>query len=691
MSDLVIPGILSGENFCKQAHLALVARKLVELACSRGVDLPCWSFFDWTAEVDVPPVDDALSSERAVDWRTSEGPPGFPGDLFGPLYQEAFSNASRHPLGEFFTPAHLARSMVGDGLAKLAREGRGERLTVVDPACGTGTFLLEVVGQLERSGSGLESRVVGFDANPLSVLLAGANLAVLRSLGHDAAERASVHLLDFLFPHDGPREAEAGARVADGLAGRTDFVVGNPPWLVVNRVASSARRAALKELGKRFGVFLGGKTATSTEVTTLFVGRARDSYLREGGVLSFVTPASLLSGGQHALFRSFDGLRDVTFWRFERDAFRVHATVFTAKKGEATFEERTRPRVVTFRRCGNSLQEVSEKFYRPATLKFEGTGGKERVLVGRLNPEPLALPVIWGESPYKAEFFQGASLVPRKFLFVDVEASTSRGRVRVRPAKGARAKWDGRWKEAPYESAEVEERFVFPVAKSSNLVPGLLLRTEPALLPIVPHGDGYRFVGCGEASASTAAHFGLLARAYEERRKPQAGVRTLLERLNYHGYLLSPLQRAPVRVVYNAVGSRMKAAALRDRRVVVDTSLYQCAVRDEWEAAYLVGVFNSPLMTEVAKLVGSTGAGGSLRNLHLSPLNVRVPKYRGDDIQREMARLGGVLERRAREVARATVTCGSLKVQNRLFADEEFLTTKSKLDELARRLLAPVV
>ncbi|MCC6002837.1 MAG: hypothetical protein LM590_00645 [Thermofilum sp.] len=97
----------------------------------------------------------------------------------------------RHKLGEYYTPDWLANlDEVGLSLDKL-RELGGEdplkllKLRVLDPACGSGTFLILYISRLRRYAEEhyltdqvlnyLLENVVGFDLNPLAVLTARTN------------------------------------------------------------------------------------------------------------------------------------------------------------------------------------------------------------------------------------------------------------------------------------------------------------------------------------------------------------------------------------------------------------------------------------------------------------------------------------------------------------------------------------
>lgn len=113
-------------------------------------------------------------------------------DLLKKLYQNLMPKKLRHALGEYYTPDWLAERL----LDQLIYKGiPSERL--LDPACGSGTFLVLAIKRIRdyadekrlRPAAVLEqvlSNIVGFDLNPLAVITARTNY--LLALG-DLLER----------------------------------------------------------------------------------------------------------------------------------------------------------------------------------------------------------------------------------------------------------------------------------------------------------------------------------------------------------------------------------------------------------------------------------------------------------------------------------------------------------------------
>ncbi len=105
------------------------------------------------------------------------------GDLLGDLYQRYFDPETRKALGEFYTPQPVINYIM-DGVG-YERGVSNERL--IDPSCGSGTFLVEAVDRYIDDVEAYEDdpdweehlrdlctrpRIVGLDIHPFAVLMA---------------------------------------------------------------------------------------------------------------------------------------------------------------------------------------------------------------------------------------------------------------------------------------------------------------------------------------------------------------------------------------------------------------------------------------------------------------------------------------------------------------------------------------
>ena len=129
-------------------------------------------FFAWPAEVGGLPLMQALARRIArFDWSQA------PADIAAILYMTVIPADERRQLGEYYTPNWLARDMVRE----LVTAPLGQR--VLDPACGSGTFLVAAVehflaaaNRVKLPASSVFNRlreaVTGIDVHPVAVHLA---------------------------------------------------------------------------------------------------------------------------------------------------------------------------------------------------------------------------------------------------------------------------------------------------------------------------------------------------------------------------------------------------------------------------------------------------------------------------------------------------------------------------------------
>ncbi len=114
-------------------------------------------------------------------------------DVLKDLYQRLVPRSVRHRLGEFYTPDWLAQRVVNQVTGSQTSLEPSKR--VLDPACGTGTFLIEVISRMiqssDESNPGrllqqILDNVIGFDLNPLAVQASKVNylLAISPLLKH---------------------------------------------------------------------------------------------------------------------------------------------------------------------------------------------------------------------------------------------------------------------------------------------------------------------------------------------------------------------------------------------------------------------------------------------------------------------------------------------------------------------------
>ena len=190
-------------------------------------------------------------------------------DLFsyaGPAKASAVTRGGAH-----FTPAALARCLVEQTLLQVKDLASKERLTVLDPACGSGSFLHEALRALRRLEFAGRIILVGRDISAPAVSMAD---FVVRHAAADWSPECDIEI-DIL--------------VADSLTEplpHADVVLMNPPFISWPLLNDLQRDQMVQVLGSR----LRGRG----DLSMAFVSRAVD-FLASDGALGVLFPSSLLT------------------------------------------------------------------------------------------------------------------------------------------------------------------------------------------------------------------------------------------------------------------------------------------------------------------------------------------------------------------------------------------------------------
>jgi len=100
-------------------------------------------------------------------------------DILKGVYQELIDLETRHALGEYYTPDWLCERIMAS--LPVSKESK-----ILDPACGSGSFLRAAVAKLKMdfpklSAAQLSSQVIGIDIHPLSVQISKTTLLLALS------------------------------------------------------------------------------------------------------------------------------------------------------------------------------------------------------------------------------------------------------------------------------------------------------------------------------------------------------------------------------------------------------------------------------------------------------------------------------------------------------------------------------
>lgn len=256
-----------------------------------------WYPAAWSSAL-AKPVQKLAGELQAMTFQGAFLPRGHQGSWIDPakaLYEALLPGEWRRRGGEFFTP---------DWLAELAADEIGYHgdpdLTVIDPACGSGTFLALAIARLrdalERETTGrlrqgrilttIVAQIHGADLNPLAVLAARTTylLAVVDLVGPERPVRIPVKVGDTL--------------LGEGPARRADIILTNPPWVRWSALDEGYRRR-LWPLWQASGLLAArgyqARLATAeVDLAMLFLHVDADRWLKPAGRMAAVITLELL-------------------------------------------------------------------------------------------------------------------------------------------------------------------------------------------------------------------------------------------------------------------------------------------------------------------------------------------------------------------------------------------------------------
>jgi type I restriction-modification system DNA methylase subunit len=177
-----------------------------------------WYLDEWSKAVH-DEVKELIRAVSDYEVGTADLEPERVRDLFKSLYQDLVPREVRLKMGEFYTPDWLAELVLDEAgftLARLDAEAKKSgdskaplNLRLLDPSCGSGTFLLQAISRLKQYAENhfidpkllaemITTNVVGYDLNPLAVIAARTNylLALGDLVRHMRGREIPVFLAD---------------------------------------------------------------------------------------------------------------------------------------------------------------------------------------------------------------------------------------------------------------------------------------------------------------------------------------------------------------------------------------------------------------------------------------------------------------------------------------------------------------
>lgn len=233
----------------------------------------------------------------------------------------------RRAQGSHYTPPELVEWMLNASLLALDAEAfRTAAPTVLDPACGSGNFLVSAAERLQARGVAavtlLERHIFGIDRDAQAVEICRGRLVerLARGASRLARNRIEKAVRQHVVVADTLERGPVAALQTHGDSPSSfDLVIGNPPFLSRLESATALGPARVEAIRARHP----GALARYADAACAFALDAR-SALAPGGVLAFVMPQSFLSAAEAGPTRArlLDEARLAALWTCPERLFR---------------------------------------------------------------------------------------------------------------------------------------------------------------------------------------------------------------------------------------------------------------------------------------------------------------------------------------------------------------------------------
>ncbi|MHA1611428.1 MAG: N-6 DNA methylase [Promethearchaeota archaeon] len=553
------------------------------------------------------------------------------GDIFHQLYQKIVSPNIRHNLGEYYTPPNLARKMV----EKLYQIGQN----IMDPACGSGIFLIEIVKKILNDENSSDQtkisalqRIYGFDITPIAVITTKLNLLFLLppKFSQLLLKSLQIYCANVLFI-----DSEVGN--FSTLMNTMDVVIGNPAWLTLKNLHNLEYKKRLKAIANDLRIRPSAHQAPNLEISSLFLYKCQ-IFLKSGGSIGFIVSKAFISGSNHNLTRNFYHFDNVHMWTFTSNMFNIANICIFAEFNPMLERNEDKLRKLKIPRTLIGIRSSQDKFFfdikeedilAPYMIERRGDQFQVGKLINQEDQQQLDLLLPHGYNRYKKNCHRGVDIFPRSLTAI-FPYETSKGKTHIIPRKNqSKSPWNfdllAKLKEFPdiviQDKVFVETEYIFPVLKSKHLVSFGYLFWDYAFIPIDFNDDSqkYNLVDNHELKAWT--YYQALETIFKQNHKKSASIQNLWARINYQENLVNIRHQKPFKVVYQRSGSYVRSCIVKHQRVFIDTTNYILAFHDEDEAYFVMGFLNAPDMTKAIQIEKSA------RDIHKLPFTFTLPCY----------------------------------------------------------------
>ncbi|HEL1756603.1 TPA: N-6 DNA methylase [Streptococcus suis] len=559
-------------------------------------------------------------------------------DFIKQIYESIVPKSFRHALGEYYTPDWLAKQTLLDSIKLM--ECNEKDVIILDPTCGSGTFIFKAIELKRQSGSNLNqiiNSVKGFDINPLAVLTAKTNyiLSIIDLLDSQTSFSLPIYYYDalgsdFLIKDSSDDDylklvlesKRVDFSIVENLD-KVDIIAGNPPWVNWEYMPEKYRKLN-QYLWVDYGLFSakGRDLSFSKEdISVLITYRVIDKFLRSGGILGFVIRQGVFKSATNGVgFRHFkvDNKFDIKVLKVDDlskikvfDNASNSTALFYCKKGEKNefpisyyvWNKRIDLKRLSFHSY-STIEEVKSQISINEQIAVPAIENEKTSLWLTTEKEKLeSLKRVLGTNRYQARtgVFTGGSnavywldIVSKKYDLLTVKNIISRAKRKVEEV-----------------TVEIEPLHVYPMIKGSNLKQW---KYEYDTYLLCPHTKETKMWPVTKESlkSSTPRTYEYLERFKDnlDSRKGFAGWEKEIQKKEFHSILrVGEYTFSEFKVVWKYIATEFVCAVvgkvddnfIGQKLVLPNEKVMYISTDDEMEAYYLCGVLSSTLVADCVR------------------------------------------------------------------------------------------
>lgn len=450
------------------------------------------------------------------------------------------------------------------------------------------------------------------------------------------------------------------------LNNKFNFVIGNPPWFTFSSIKNEDYQNQLNNIAEKYNI-KPRRIANfpHLEIAAIFLSYCSSYFLKETGKIAFVLPRSFFSADHHDNTRSgkAKGFRIKQIWDLTNVSplFRIPASVFIGEKSDVSKTYATTKVLDGISFIGHlpahncnlkiakpNLSEIRNKWYYIKRGESSAFSNIKAKIQRKLNP-------------YKKDFKQGATIVPRVFYFIEIGMDYVKGWeknfdwknriINVKTPVSLNANAKAPWKDHSF-SGQIESNFIFCTAISKSILPFALYKPDLVGLPIIINkkaGD-IKEIKLYSSDELMSEGFRFASRWFREKENIWDILKTEKNKeisashyLNWQKKLTSQNLNSTYLVLYNASAKDANATVVKredyDLEFIVESKGYAFNTNNLDEAYYLTAILNSTTPNLMIKDFQTKGLFGA-RDIHKRILDIYYPKFNGNNpIHLQLAKL----------------------------------------------------